>query len=76
MPKDPAQRVVDAVVKRLQEEREKQGMSKNKLANLAGIDPKTVAFIEKRERNPTLYTLVKIASGLGIRLGAILEEEL
>lgn len=64
-----AEAVVRLVVKRLAEARVGQGMSKNRLAKLAGIDPKAVAFIEKGERSPTLHTLVKMARALGVDLG-------
>lgn len=65
-----AEKLVRLVVKRLAEARIAQGMSKNRLAVLAGIDPKAVAFIEKGERSPTLHTLVKMASALKLSLGS------
>ena len=69
-----AEKVASRVVKRLREERLAQGMSKNRLATLAHVDPKTVAFVEDEKRNPTLYTLLKLATALDIELGAIISE--
>ena len=69
-----AEKLVRLVVKRLAEARIAQGMSKNRLAVLAGIDPKAVAFIEKGERSPTLHTLAKMARALDLSLGFMVTE--
>lgn len=52
----------------LRQERERQGISLNALAEQAGISRQTVSFIESEERNPTLLTLLKITQALGLPL--------
>jgi len=47
--------------------RKQQGLSQEKLAELARIDPKSVIEIEGGKRNPTLKTIRKIASSLKIK---------
>jgi transcriptional regulator with XRE-family HTH domain len=69
-----AEMIVRLVVKRLTEARVALGMSKNRLAVLAGIDPKAVAFIEKGERSPTLHTLAKMARALDVSLGTMVSD--
>lgn len=71
---DIAEASVSKVVRRLKEARIAKEMSKNRLAKLAGVDPKTVGFIEREERSPTLFTLVKLARALEVELGAIIAE--
>lgn len=66
-----AESYVRLVMGRLRDARLAKGMSKNRLATLAGIDPKTVSFIEKGERSPTLHTLAKVARALGLSLGEV-----
>ena len=43
-------------------------MSLNLLAQRAGLSRQTVRFIEKEERNPTLMTLLRVASALGLKV--------
>ena len=56
------------VARILRDERERQNVSLNSLAQQAGLSRQTVRFIEKEERNPTLMTLLRIASVLGLKL--------
>ncbi|PIS09258.1 transcriptional regulator [Candidatus Beckwithbacteria bacterium CG10_big_fil_rev_8_21_14_0_10_34_10] len=44
--------------------RKQLGLSQEKLAELARIDPKSIVEIESGKRNPTLKTIRKIASAL------------
>ena len=76
LPPDQAEKVVSRVVDRLREIREDIGLSKNRLAKLAGVDPKTVAFVEKRQRNPTLFTLLLLAGAMEADLGEIVKDAL
>lgn len=46
--------------------RKRNGISQERLALKAGVDPKSVVKIEAGERNPTLKTIKKIASVLGV----------
>ncbi|HEX3625378.1 MAG TPA: helix-turn-helix transcriptional regulator [Verrucomicrobiae bacterium] len=54
------------VARLLKEEREKQHISLNLLAQKAGVNRQSVAFIEKSLRNPTLNTLFRLTSALGV----------
>lgn len=46
-------------------EREKQGISQEKLGNLADLDRTYMSGLERGIRNPTLGTMEKIADALG-----------
>lgn len=48
--------------------REKTGISKRKLAKLVGVDPSLITKIEANNTKPSLDTLEKICSSLGIEL--------
>ena len=67
MPLDRKPEAVSSQVARLlKEEREKQRISLNLLAQKAGLSRQTVAFIEQDLRNPTLNTLLRLASALEV----------
>jgi transcriptional regulator with XRE-family HTH domain len=50
----------------LKAEREKRGISLNLLAQKAGVNRQTVAFIEQGLRNPTMNTLFRLTSALEV----------
>lgn len=52
-------------IRRIRREKE---LSQEKLAELAGLDPKTIIQIEGGRRNPTLGSLQKIAKALKVDL--------
>jgi transcriptional regulator with XRE-family HTH domain len=54
------------VIRLLKAEREKRGISMNLLAQKAGINRQTVAFIEQGLRNPTLNTLFRLTTALEV----------
>jgi len=54
------------VIRLLKAEREKRGISMNLLAQKAGINRQTVAFIEQGLRNPTMNTLFRLTSALEV----------
>ena len=56
------------VAVRLIELRKQKGYSTNKLAKLAGIGQSTLREIEIGEKQPTVYTIDRICSVLGITL--------
>lgn len=60
------------VVRLLREEREKHGLSMNKVAQRSGLSHSIVSLIERDLRNPTLDTLLRIAEAIGIDLGEII----
>lgn len=75
MSKVEAHEIVCAlVVRRLREERERQGISMTALAAHAGLAQATISFVERGMRNPTLDTLLRIARVLKVELGRIVSE--
>ncbi len=59
--------------------RQKKGMSQEVLSGLADIGRTHLSAIERGERKPTLETLYRISSALGVKMSDIilrLEEEL
>ena len=57
----------------IQKLRKQKGWSQEELAEKAKLDPKSIVQIENSKRNPTLKTLQKIASALGISVSKLLE---
>jgi transcriptional regulator with XRE-family HTH domain len=62
-----AEKRTDKIIEHFQKERKAQGLSHEKLAELAGIHRSTISLIENRKREPTLLTCLKIANALGIK---------
>lgn len=60
--------------KRVREERNKQGLSQEKLAELAGLHRTYIGMIERAEKNITLVNMEKIAKGLKVELTSLLRE--
>ncbi len=58
----------EEVGKRIKYLREKKGLKKNTLANLAGVSPTYIDKLENGERCPTVEYLGYICFGLGITL--------
>jgi transcriptional regulator with XRE-family HTH domain len=54
-------------------EREKQGLSMNGVAERAGLSQSMVSLVEREERNPTLETLLRIATALDLDLADVLQ---
>jgi transcriptional regulator with XRE-family HTH domain len=54
------------VVRLLKAERERRSVSLNALAQKAGVNRQTVAFIERGLRNPTLNTLFRLTAALEV----------
>ncbi|WP_184205936.1 helix-turn-helix domain-containing protein [Prosthecobacter dejongeii] len=58
----------------LREERIRQGLSANQLAANVGIDRTTITHLEADTGRPTLWVLLKLAGGLDVRLGDIINQ--
>ena len=54
--------------------REEQGFSQESFADHCGLHRTYISGIERGVRNPTVVILDKIAKGLGIPAGALLDE--
>jgi len=62
------------VARLLGEERTRQGLSMNRLAEKAGLSQSLVSSFEKTPWNPTLGTLLRIASVLEVNLGDVISQ--
>jgi transcriptional regulator with XRE-family HTH domain len=69
---DHERATVESLCKSLKEERARQGLSQQRLAEMAGISRTGQRHIESLETNPTLYSLLKIAKAMDLNLCDIL----
>ncbi|BCU77572.1 helix-turn-helix transcriptional regulator [Luteolibacter sp. LG18] len=53
-------------------EREKQGLSRNRLSEIAGVSRTGVIMFERGERAPTIVICVAMAAGLGVPLSTLI----
>ena len=72
MPAGPPERLYAAFGAALRELRNARGFSQEVLAQRAEINRVYLAEIETGRRNPTLYSIARIASGLEVGLGDLL----
>lgn len=70
----PIQQAVTEVIRDIQSVRIAKGVSKYRLAKLTGLHASTIGLIERGERNPSLFVLLKITEALEVSLGSILGE--
>lgn len=59
--------------KRIVQLRQKAGLSQEKLAFKCGVDRTYIGIIERGEKSPTLNTIDKLTSALGITLKEIFD---
>lgn len=71
---DKERATVRRVCIRLADERKKQGVSQQRLSEMAGLSRTGVRHIESLETNPTLSSLLKIANALDLNLAAIISK--
>lgn len=57
---------------RIKKLRKEKGLTQEKLAELAKVDPKSIIEIENGKRNPTLRTLNKVSLALKVPLENLL----
>lgn len=67
------QQVCARIVRLLREERERQGLSKYAVAERSGLSEQMVGYVERGLRHPSLETVVRLASALGVDLGDIIK---
>ena len=70
---DEADEILTCVMDRLQRERERQGVSLQKLGAISGVSRTAIGMIEKGQRSPTLIICLRIADALGLNLGNVLK---
>jgi transcriptional regulator with XRE-family HTH domain len=66
------QAVALEVVRLLKEERQKQNLSMNAVAERSGLSQSMVSLVERDLRNPTLDALLRIGDALNIEIGAVI----
>jgi transcriptional regulator with XRE-family HTH domain len=59
--------------KRVREERDKKGISQERLGQLAGVHRTYIGMIERAEKNITLTNMQKIARALGLRVNDLMD---
>lgn len=67
-----AARILAYVMDRLREERERQGLTLQRLGLISGVSRIMIAKMEKGERSPSLIICVRVADALGLQLGDLL----
>ena len=73
MPTDHLHEAICSQVARLlKEERQRRGLSLNLLAEKAGLSRQTITFVEQELRIPSLETLLRITTALGVDLEKII----
>jgi transcriptional regulator with XRE-family HTH domain len=60
------------LVRLIGEERKRLTLSKNKLAELTGLNQSTISRLENHPENPTMDSLLRVADALEINLANIL----
>jgi transcriptional regulator with XRE-family HTH domain len=61
-------------VRALRDERLRQGISMERLAEKAGLSQGTISLVERDLRNPTLDTLLRVAEVLKVDLGRVIQQ--
>ena len=64
--------IIAEAVRLLKTEREKLGISMNRLAEKSGLSQSLISTIENNPSNPTLDSLLRISEALNLNLGDIL----
>ena len=59
--------------KKVQKFRQKKDISQVKMAEMIGVSPTYIGFIEQGVRNPSIATLDKIARVLGVKLSELFD---
>lgn len=67
-----AEQILAYIADRLQQERDRRGLSQKKLAKLSGVSRQAIGAIEKGQRSPSLISCLRLADALGLRLGDLL----
>ena len=72
----PSNKLSDAISSQvafvLKEEREKRDLSLKVLAEKSGVSRQTISYVEQEVQSPSLDTLLRITSALGIDLAKII----
>lgn len=72
MKADKERKTVEQICKALTKARIDQGLSQQRLAEMAGISRTGLRHIESLETNPTLYSLLRLTKALDLDLAGLL----
>jgi transcriptional regulator with XRE-family HTH domain len=64
---------IKRMAQRIQELRQRRGLTQEQLADKAGISRGYLARLETSRHDPSLSTLEKLAKALGVKVGRLLE---
>ena len=64
------------VTRLLTEERDRRGISENRLAAAAGLSQSLMTRFKKNLNNPNLDSLIRIAAALDVNIGKVLSQAL
>ena len=64
---------LEAFARNLRQERERQGLTQERLAELSELHMTDVGRIERAERDPGVRTIAKLAKGLGVSPAQLFE---
>ena len=70
---DDARAASIAFGQRMRELRQERGMSQDDLAHACDIHPTAIGRIERGAREPRLTTILRLARGLGVASGELLD---
>ena len=66
-------RIPKNIGQKIKKYRQEKGISQVKMAEIIGVTPTYVGFIEQGVRNPSIATIDKIARVLGVKLSELFE---
>lgn len=69
-----APQIVEDIIDEIAKKRKKDGLSHQKLAELAQVDRSTISLIEAKKRNPSFLIVLKLCRALDISLAKILKK--
>lgn len=64
----------ERIVRLLQAERKRRGLSKYAVEQRSGISQQMVGYVERGLRRPSLETALRMADGVGVDLAVIIRE--
>jgi len=73
--RDEEKELVRRICERLVKNRQEQGISQQKLSEMAGISRTGLRHVESLETSPTMYSLLKMSKALEVDLSDLLRQE-
>ena len=64
----------ERIIGLLREERERRGITKYAVEQTSGITQQMVSYVERGMRKPSLETALRMADGIGVDLGVIIQK--